>query len=139
MHVLARERLPLPLPLPPNQATELLVLIGEIDTVLAETRPRTLARTLALTLTLTLTLSLQANPTPTPATSKVSSELGGIVFICLSPYARPGGMVSRALPPTFIICSPSCHPGITELSLNSVGSPRENDESKTVPSLSVPV
>ena len=101
----------------------------------------TLARTLALTLTLTLTLSLslQANPTPTPSTSKVSSELGGIVFICLSPYARPGGMVSRALPPTFIICSPSCHPGITELSLNSVGSPRENDESKTVPSLSVPV
>ena len=64
---------------------------------------------------------------------------GAGVFICLSPYARPGGMVSRALPPTFIICSPSCHPGITELSLNSVGSPRENDESKTVPSLSVPV
>ena len=58
MHVLARERLPLPLPLPPNQATELLVLIGEIDTVLAATRPRTLARTLALTLTLTLTLTV---------------------------------------------------------------------------------
>ena len=131
--------------MPSSEALTLtLTLALTLTLTLTRTRALALALALALTLTLALALALALTLTVTLSltltlTSKVSSELGGIVFICLSPYARPGGMTSRALPPTFISCSPSCHPWITEPSLNSVGSPRENDESKTVPSLSVPV
>ena len=38
--------------------------------------------------------------------------------------AIAAGQVSRALPPTFISCTPSVQPGITRSSGNTAGSPR---------------
>ena len=47
-------------------------------------------------------------------------------------------MVSFAWPPTFMSCRPSVQPLITPLSGKEIGSPRAYDESKMVPSISLP-
>ena len=58
----------------------------------------------------------------------MSVAFGGIVDWPRSPYASSGGIVSFALPPTFIIASPSLQPGTTRSSGNSTASPRASDE-----------
>src|SRR5262249_43602010 len=55
-----------------------------------------------------------------------------------SPYAMSDGQTSRALPPFFIIWTPSVQHLITPFSGNSAGSPRCTDLSTTLPSLTLP-
>jgi hypothetical protein len=60
---------------------------------------------------------------PSSSTSKISVAFGGIgpPGVPRSPYARLGGQVSFALPPTFNCCTPSVQHLMTRFSGNSAG------------------
>ena len=76
------------------------------------------------------------------STSNINIEFGAILGPApLSPYAKCGGIISVAFPPTFNSAIPSSQPGITLPcpSGKSIGWPLSKEESNFVPSISLPV
>ena len=76
------------------------------------------------------------------STSKIKVALGGITPPApLLPYAKWGGIIKVAFPPTFNNEIPSSHPGITLPSPkgNSIGAFLSYEESNFDPSVSLPV
>ena len=83
-------------------------------------------------------LSTKGFSTLNNSTSKINVELGGIEPIGREPYPKFGGIINLNFEPTGINCRPSVQPLITLFNGKVTVSPLSTEESKTVPSSSVP-